>query len=55
MDEIMKELARSIIDSCAELVEKIPASRSLYENEQIAKAVIEFKNRAVKEILTLKP
>lgn len=46
----LRELSVAIIDQCAQAVEDIPASTSLYESERIAKAVIAFKKQAVAEI-----
>lgn len=49
----LRELMVAIIEQCAQAVEEIPSSASLYENSNVARAVTDFKHRAAREIRSL--
>lgn len=49
----LREICLAVIEQCAQAVEEIPASASLYENGRVAQAVIDFKKHAVAEIRSL--
>lgn len=49
----LREVIVAVIEQCAQAVDEIPASASLYENSRTAEAVISFKKQAVAEIRSL--
>ena len=53
MAKNLRELMVAIIEQCAQAVEDMPASVSLYENSRVASAVVDFKKRAIAEIRSL--
>ena len=53
LDRSLLELVAATIEQCAQVVEGLPASASLYESARIAEAVISFKKMAAEEIRRL--